>query len=437
MPNLRRNVFSGVVLAVGNTLLILVGYPFYLKYLGTEIYGLWATLSIVVNFTIIGRLGVDTAMIKYVAEEYGRNNKLAIEKYFSTATITLMIGGALIFFALLLLKGFVIGVLNIPDQYALLASNLLPCMVALSIFIFLIKITDGTLRGLGRVDLANYYDLGGRSVSILTAVIMLSLGHGIWSLFWGQVIFHILVGFLTFYTVYSRLGSIFFSVRSFDFSYLKRMIGFGGTMTLAQLISMFLTPFNKAVIARYISLSGVTYFDIANRASGQIRSVFLMGVRAIMPEVSRLSSSEGYNSSIDRILRKAVKLVSILGIPVFIAFSFLGSFLLRFWLSDQFAPEIANLFIILLAGYTVNLLSIPIYFLFMGMGKVIYCFVNHLVQAILNLVLVSILIGLEFSNLYLVAGVYSTSVAVSAILLIGLFISYRKAGFRRNYGECG
>ena len=53
-----------MILAVGNTLIILVSYPLYLKYLGMELYGLWATLSVVVSFTAIGRLGIDTAMIK-------------------------------------------------------------------------------------------------------------------------------------------------------------------------------------------------------------------------------------------------------------------------------------------------------------------------------------------------------------------------------------
>lgn len=430
MPDLRRNILSGAVLAVGNTLLILISYPLYLKYLGIERYGLWATISVVVNFTAIGRLGIDTAMIKYVAEEYSKKSKLGIEKYFSTAIVTLLIAGIVILLISFPSKGLLVSVLGIPGKYVPLANTLLPCMIILSILIFLVRATNGTLRGLGRVDLANYYDLGGRGFSTITALILLKFGYGVWSLFWGQVLFYLLLGFLAFFTIYKKLGTLFFSIGSCDLKYLSRIAGFGGTMTAAQLLSMLLVPFNKVVIARYISLSGVTYFEIADRAVVYLRSVFDMGIRAIMPEISRLSISEGSQERIDKVLRKAMRLVFYLGVPVFAIFFLFGPFLLRSWLSNRYTPEIAILFRIMLVGYVPNLLIIPIYYLFMGVGKVSYCFTAHLIQSTLNVTIVSILIVLAVASLYLFTGIYSLSVGLSAILWIVFYAkSYRSLQF--------
>jgi len=307
-------------------------------------------------------------------------------------------------------------------------------MIALSIFIFLVKAVDGTLRGLGRVDLANYYNLGVRIISIIIAIALLSSGYGIWSLFWGQISLYILLVLLTLYTIYRKLGASFFSVGSFSLRYLRKMIGFGGTMTAARLISMFLTPFNKAVIARYIGLSGVTYFEIANRAASQLRSVFDMGLRAIMPEISRLSVLEDTQARVDSVLKRAIRLVVYFGIPSFAVFFLLGTSLLKVWISDQYVSDIGNAFRIILVGYLVNLLVIPIYYLFMGIGKVSYCFVNHLVQAILNAGLVSVAIVLGVKGLLFFVGIYSSSIAFSAILLIILFVLYRKKGLRETYG---
>lgn len=422
-PSLRRNVFSGMLSAVGNILILLVSYPIYLKYLGIERYGVWAILSVVVSFSALGSLGIDTAVIKYVAEEYGRESKLGIEKYFSTAIITLLIPGILIFFVLVPSKGFIVGVLNIPEKYISIANALLPYIVILSISIFFVKVIDGTLRGLGRVDLANYYNLGGKVLSVITTVILLKFGYGIWSLFWGQVLLYVLLGFLAFFTIYKRLGTLFFSIGSFDLKCLKKIVGFGGTMTAAQLISMLLQPFNKVVIARYISLSGVTYFEIANKAIQQIRNVFVVGIRAIMPEISRISVAfKETKIKIDNVLKKAMGLVSYLGIPVFIILLFSGPFLLKLWLSSRYMPEIGNAFRIILTGYAVNLLSVPIYYSFMGIGKVKYCFINHLVQSVLNVIVIIILIILGITNFYLFVGVYSLSITLSAILLIILFL---------------
>lgn len=422
-PSLRRNVFSGMLSAVGNILILLVSYPIYLKYLGIERYGLWAILSVIASFSALGSLGIDTAVIKYVAEEYGRESKSGVEKYFSTAIITLLIPGILIFFALVASKEFIIGVLNIPEKYISIAKALLPYIVILSISILFVKVIDGTLRGLGRVDLANYYNLGGKVLSVITTVILLKFGYGIWSLFCGQVLLYVLLGFLAFFTIYKRLGALFFSIGSFDLKCLKKIVGFGGTMTAAQLISMLLQPFNKIVIARYISLSGVTYFEIANKAVTQSRSIFSTGVSAIMPEISRVSAAfKETKIKIDNVLKKAMGLVSYLGIPVFIVLFFWGPFLLRLWLADQYMPEITSAFRIILMGYVANLLTIPIYFLFMGIGKVKYCFINHLVQSILNVIVIIILIILGIINFYLFVWVYSLSITLSAILLIILFL---------------
>lgn len=434
LSGLRRNVLSGMLFAIGSILILLISYPIYLRYLGIELYGLWAILAAVINFTAIGNLGIDIAITKYVSEEYGRKNKSGIERYFSTAIISLLISSILMCIVLIPSRAFIIGVLNIPDKYISIANVLFIYIVVLSVSIFFVKVIDGALRGVGRVDLANYYNLGAKAVSVTTALILLNFGYGIWSLFWGQVLLYILVGSLAFFTIYKKLGTSFFSISSFDLKCLKKIVGFGGTMTASSLISMFMIPFNKVVISRYIGLVEVSYFEIATKAVSQIKSVFTLGIKAIMPEISRLSVAfKESKIKIDNVLKKAMRLVSYLGIPVFILFFFLASFLLRLWLSSQYTPEIGNAFRIILVGSAVNLLSVPSFYLFMGIGKVKYCFIAYMVQSVLNAVVISVFIILGSINFYLIVSIYSLSIAVSAILLIVLFLIYRRVNFIKDY----
>ena len=195
-------------------------------------------------------------------------------------------------------------------------------------------------------------------------------------------------------------------------------------MTAVQLTSMLMISFNKVIIARYTGLSSVSYLEIASRAVTQLRSIFDIGIKAIMPEISRVSVSENAKSKIDSILKKAVGLVFYLGIPVFAVFLLIGHVLLRLWLSSRYAPEIGQAFRIILAGFMVNLLSVPIYYLFMGIGRVGYCFINHLTQLALNVILVLTCIALGIISFYCFVGIYSLSIALSAVLLIGLFFMY-------------
>lgn len=421
-PSLRRNVFSGMFYAAGNILILVVSYPIYLKCLGMERYGLWAILAVVINFTAIGNLGIDISITKYVSEEYGRKNKSGMKKYFSTAIISLLIPSILMCVVLVPSRAFVISILNIPDKYISIINTLFIYIVVLSVSIFFVKVIDGALRGVGRVDLANYYNLGAKAVSVMITIILLRFDYGIWSLFWGQVVLYSLLGFLAFFTIYRELGYLFFSIYSFDWGCLRKIAGFGGTMTASSLISIVIVPFNKVVISRYIGLVEVSYFEIASRAMSQIKSVFTLGIRAIMPKISELSAvGRDVNGKITSILKKAIKLVLYLAIPAFLMFFFLAPFLFKLWLSGLYAPEIAMASRIIMIGYIMNLLSVPYYYAFMGTGKVAYCFIAYMVQAVLNAVIISAFIVLGFINFYLIVSIYSLSCATSAILLMVLF----------------
>ena len=47
---------------------MLIAYPVYLGFLGYEKYGLWLTLATVLSFSQLGKLGINHAVIKVVAE---------------------------------------------------------------------------------------------------------------------------------------------------------------------------------------------------------------------------------------------------------------------------------------------------------------------------------------------------------------------------------
>lgn len=423
----KKNVGSGMLCAFGNIAVLLVSYPVYLRYLGTERYGLWAIFSVIIGFAAIGKLGIDSAVTKYVSEEYGRGNSLGIEKYFSTAIISLLFSAVFVCIFCFLLKRLIIEILNIPEIYISVSNRLFPYMVVLSVLVFFIKVADATLRGIGRVDLANYYNLGTKIISVVVTIIFLKFDCGIWSLLGGQVLFYTLWGFLALLGTYRELGSLHFSLKLFDLGCLRKIIGFGGVMTTARLVSMFLVPFNKVIISKYAGLDEVTYFDIANRGVRQFRNVFVMGIRAIMPEISRLSvKAENAKDKIHEIFKKSMRLISHLAIPMMIILFLLAPSLLRLWLSNQYVPKIADAFRLMLVGSAMNLLVIPIYYLFMGIGKIKYCFINHFIQAFLNFIFVSLFIILGIMNFHLCIGIYSFSIVLSSILLILLFLKYKK-----------
>lgn len=71
---LRINVMSGIVTAIISTVSMAAAYPICLHFLGYEKYGVWLVLATVLTFAQLGDLGISPAIIKLVAEEYGRGN---------------------------------------------------------------------------------------------------------------------------------------------------------------------------------------------------------------------------------------------------------------------------------------------------------------------------------------------------------------------------
>jgi O-antigen/teichoic acid export membrane protein len=190
---------------------------------------------------------------------------------------------------------------------------------------------------------------------------------------------------------------------------------------------MLLEPFIKVVIARYVGLAEVAYFEIANKIVYQIRSLFERGVSAIMPEVSRLSAEVvNAKSKITNVMKKIIRMNFLIGTSVFIVLFILCEPLLKLWLSDEYNRTIILAFRIIVLGYTVNLISVPMYYYFMGIGRVKYCFYNHSIQALLNFTLIMAFISANIMNFSLVSIVYSVSIAISAIILI--YFYYRNTG---------
>lgn len=424
---LDRNMFSGAVLAIGNIIISLISYPLFLNYIGVELYGLWATLSFVIMLSSIGGLGIDSAITKFVAEEYCRNNIIEIRRLLSAALLFSLLFGFVIFIAIFLCRNNFIELLNAPEHYQKLLLSLFPSVVLLSILIYISEIIGGVLRGVGRVDLVNYYFLGTRVIGVGLSVIMFKNHITIWGLFYGQFISYIVFGLLCYTALIVKLKVCPLAFSGLSFNKMIVIARFCITITGAKLVSMLLIPFNKIMIARYVDLSAVTYFEIANRVVYQLRSVFDNSTKAIMPAISEAYSLEESKVRIKGIISTANKMILYFGLPSFVAVAIFAPELLFIWLGDNYVSEISDATKIVLAGQLVNLLALPAYYCFMGINMVQNCFYNHLIQAVLNVLIVLYISLAGYGSLNSISGIYSISVAFSAFVLIITFLNSKKA----------
>lgn len=381
---------SGVATTVVNTLVLAIGYPLYLHYLGYEKYGVWLVLATVLNVAQIGNLGVDRAVMKIVAEESGRRNLEGIQRYVATALVILVVSGTISLVVILALKTQIVALFKLSEEDTTTALWLLPYLGCLSIYVLIAHTLSAVVSGLGRMDLANWIESVGRMVAVSASGLLLSTGRGIESLLVGSTLSYVLIHILSVVAIH-RLAAVRLlrlkNLRGGHYHPLLRLsLGFFG----GSLLTMLLSPFNRVMLSRHAGVSSIPIYEIAYNAGMQVRGLIEAGLRALMPEISRMGTdmTDSARERIRQMLKRVHGLIFKAGIPLYLLLIILAALILRLWLGERYVEGLATSFRIMAIGSFASLLGVPAYFTLMGLGRSRCIFLAHAAQSIVNVLIV-------------------------------------------------
>ncbi|MHC4706505.1 MAG: oligosaccharide flippase family protein [Planctomycetota bacterium] len=439
LSQLKKNVASGAVLSIFDSLAGLIALPLYMKYLGAEKYGLWATVSVVLTFCRLGQFGIDTAMTKYVAGEYGRKNLRAITEYISTSFYILMIPSLIILGMLGLFSSHIARFLLADDVPVGNVGRLIFFVGLLSVLGLFVNAMRGVVAGIGRMDIANYVSAIGRLSQVALAVILLVLGYGIWSLYFGFLLSYALPLAIWVFMLKHTYGLCLFEPLAFRRKKLAELLKYGGGLTTASVTNMLVLPFNKLVIARYVGLSEVAYYQLANRVVTSLRGLFVQGLQALLPRISEIKG-DGNPESFGRIAsihRKGIRFVLLCACPLFGLIFVFAHPLLRTWLGSGFDEQIAVATRILLVGWLANILASPDYFTFLGIGKVRHIVSATWLKSAVNVIpiLLILFLGVELT-LSTVVAITSVGLIAASILLKYNYFVYTRSNKVKPSAKC-
>ncbi len=370
---LRINIASGFATTGLSAALALLSYPVFLHFLGLEQYGVWLILATVLSVAQLGNFGLAPAVSKLIAEDHGRGDTAGVYRYISAATLTLLIMGSVAFAILLAFRAPLVAALSLSPANAHTVYTLFPWIGPLSLYVVTVDTLAVALAGLGRIDLANYAQIGAQCVAFVIATLLLNLGYGIPSLMIGSAVSYVVLHLATITLIRRTAGPrpTAAALLAFDRARFSRLLHFGSWVFAGSIANLLLNPFNRAMLTRYVGVSSVTIFDIAFNSSMKIRGLVETGLRALAPEVSR--NPERLAS----VSRKTSRLIAMAALPAYAAIFFLAPQLLLIWLGSRFVPELTLAFRILLAGSFASLWGASAYHLLMGLGQarqVLICF---------------------------------------------------------------
>ena len=387
---LRINMFSGVAATVLNIVVLAIAYPIYLHFLGYEKYGVWLVLATVLSFAQLGNLGIGQAIMKLVAEEYGRGNVEAVQQYVMTAIAILTTAGAAILLVILTFKAQIVSAFKLTGENAHMVLWLLPYIACLSIYVLIVQALNAALSGLGRMDLANWTRSGGRIAAVTTAGSLLYTGHGIESLLIGNALSYVVIHVVSLIFIWRIAHIRFLRLSNLSGQCCKRLLSFGSGVFGGSLMNMLLSPFNKLMLSRYAGVSAIPVYEIAYNGSMHVRALIAVGLRALMPEISRIGANmtSRARDKISRINRRAMRLIFLFGVPMYGGLIIMLTPLLKFWLRDKFVGELPIAFRIMLIATFLSLICLPAYYTLLGLGRVRQCFYAYSIQTGTSVVIV-------------------------------------------------
>ncbi len=427
---LRKNIFSGLMFSGVNNLMALIALPIYLHYLGTETYGLWVTVAVIIEFSQFGQFGMDTAAIKYTAQEVGRGDRSAVTAILSSALAALMVPITVGVAALWLLRYPIASFIRLQGPALRTGIPLIVAVGALSGLGFFMQVMRGVVVGLGRLDTANYTLLAGRILRICVAVALLALGFGLWSIYISWIVNYLMPLAVWARTLRARFGVRAFDPRRVEPRRIRDLLRLGGTLTVAQVAHVFMDPFNKVVLARYVGLDAVVYYQAAYNLVIAARGLFIQGLEALLPALAETHArARGALASVLAIRRKGLLFIWGFAVPVFAAIILVADPLLRFWLRANFAPPIVPTLRILALGWMANAIAVPDYYLYIAIGRARVSVTATVLKSLANVLaivtLVSTGLGLSLAR---VATVDAASLGVAVLFLKAKSWSLRRGG---------
>ena len=275
-----------------------------LKILGTELYGVWATLLSIVTWIVFFDLGIGNGLKNYLTKAISSDNIVEAKNYIATGYVTVMVI-SFIFFAVILLLANIYNLNEVFNTNVLSESQLKKAVILLFLFICIHFILGFVKQFIFAVQKNSLNDME-------QCLFFFILFCGLWTLSFSKTanIFDIIIIYggaliigkvvltLLFFYLYKTLIPSFNCIKK---SIIFKLINLGGVFFVLQLVSMFILLSDRFILTQLIGPKSVTEYDLIYR----MLSVFLV-LHSIINAPMWSAYTEAYSKSEFQWIKKSI-----------------------------------------------------------------------------------------------------------------------------------
>lgn len=358
-------IYSGGLLAQ-NTLINLIGQslpmivafvtiPFIIKGLGVERFGVLTLAWMVVGYFSLFDMGLGRATTKFVAEYIARGESDKLPQLV-WASILMLIGfgaiGAMV--AYLITPWLVQDILNIPAELideTILAFYLLAFSVPIVLGIAGVR---GVLEALQKFYIINAVKVPTYIAAFVTPLLVLPFTNNLVPIV-SLLIASRLAGLIAFtYHCFKEIPDLK-KIHIPDIKYMKQLIGYGGWLTISNIIWPIMNYLDRFIIGAVLTMSAVAYYVTPYELIMKLLIISGSLLSVTFPAFSAFSAGEP--EKLMNLYIKAVKYLLLALTPVvFVAIALAYPFF-NIWLDIDFAKNSSVILQLLAIGILINSVS--------------------------------------------------------------------------------
>lgn len=341
---------------VGNVLPMVVAIitvPMYLKYIGTERYGVLAVIWALLGYFGFFDFGFGRAVSQRMAR-LGEADDSERSNLLWTALISTFLLGIVGSLALWVSADYILShLIEMTDSRRLEASNAVGWLLFSLPALLPTSVLQGALQGRLRFFELNVIQVFGTTLSQLLPLAVAASGH---------VQLQVLVPTV----LASRLltiGVLFMQCRRLvplrgnpviDRSHLSPMLKYGGWISVISLLGPLLVTIDRLIIATLSGAKSVSYYTVPYDLVSRTMVISASVSSAIFPRLASSGVAEGKSVA----MKATAMLVAVMS-PIVIAALFLVHPFLILWVGDDFALSSKGVAELILVGVWINALVIP------------------------------------------------------------------------------
>lgn len=400
-----------------------VSIPILIAEIGTDKFGMITIAWMLIGYFSLFDFGIGRALTQLVSKRRAQQDSSESSLSLIWTGNFLMLGLGLIAALLLALlcHTIIYQWLNIPETLRADAANGLMMIVpAIPLTVFATG-ARGVLEAYQEFKAINLLRVPLGVLMFAAPVMVLPFSHSLEMIFLALTFTRLLTA-LAFLWLCARKISNFWQI-SFAWREVPVLLGFGGWMTVSNVISPIMVQMDRFFIGAMLSISAVAYYTTPYEVMIKMLVVPAAIAGVAFPNFALLHSSQQWGA-IRSTYKKSLLYTSLLALPVAVAL--IGApFILELWLNPTFSQQSTVVMQILAVGVFVNGLAHIPYAFIQGIGQPQITAALHIIELVIYVPLLVVLI--QQWGINGAAWAWLIRVTIDAAALF--YISHKKMAF--------